>query len=88
MFNLFFERYCLKIIISLSFVNFVFTEKLPISIKNGINGLEKLGRAYNVEIATLNIWLENEYWNSKILMIWDSQINPIKIKRIIKKYLK
>ena len=62
--------------------------KLPISIKNGINGFIKLGSANNVAPAISIIWLEIEYWNSSILIICDSQISPINISKIIKIYLK
>ena len=62
--------------------------KLAIIIKNGTSGFIKLGKANNVVPAISTIWLEIEYWNSSILIICDSQINPINISKIVKIYLK
>ena len=82
------DRYCFKIIISLLFLILVFRIKLPISIKKGTNGFIKLGNANNVVPAISMIWLVKEYWNSIILIIWESQIKPVNTNRIIKIYLK
>ena len=82
------ERYCFKIIISLLFLILEFSIKLPISIKNGTKGFMKLGNANNVVAAISIIWLEIEYWNSRILIICESQIKPTNMSKIIKIYLK
>ncbi len=82
------DRYCFKIIISLLLLILEFKIKLPISIKKGTKGFMKLGNANNVVPAISKIWLVIEYWNSIILIIWESQIKPININNIIKIYLK
>ena len=82
------DKYCFKIIISLLFLILEFNMKLPKRIKNGTKGFMKLGNANNVVAAISKIWLEIEYWNSIILIIWESQIRPTNISKIIKIYLK
>ena len=86
--NFFLDRYCFKIIISLLFLILEFSIKLPIRIKNGTNGFMKLGNANNVVAAISIIWFDIEYWNSRILIICESQIKPTKMSKIIKIYLK
>ena len=82
------DKYCFKIIISLLFLILEFSMKLPMSIKKGTMGFMKLGNANNVVPAISIIWLVIEYWNSIILIIWESQIKPINTSKIIKIYLK
>ena len=48
----------------------------------------KLGIANKVVPAISNIWVDIEYWNSKILIICDIHIKPTNIDKIIKIYLK
>ena len=63
-------------------------KKHEIINKNGNNGFIKLGKTRIVVLIISINCVDIEFCNSSILNIWESQIIPIKIIKLVKIYFK